>query len=436
MSNRKTHIDKKIINRYLQDKMSDKERNAFEKEMQKDAFLADAVDGFMAHAATTSDTGLIEDRIKQKPKKTMPYFAAAASVLLLLTSGIIWMQLRQEEPAPKLSETRIEKNFKNKPGPAEQPTEPEIMVRKKATEAEQPKGKAAKPIQTEKATLPVAAERKDADDAGKPTPPITEAKALKSTPEKEVPKAKITAAPKPPEPNEITLEMSDKEENPELIAKPGAAAQKTREATQVHGTVVSADDRMPLPGVTLVEKGTDNGTISDIEGRFNLKLKNDSNPVIASFIGMETQEFNLTTDSAHIVALQANEVALNEVVVVGFGKQEKKAANITGSQVADSRETIEATPVCGMKEYNTYLKTKAILSANSDAKKVIVKLSFRLEKDGQITSFENLNKAEAHYFNQAKNMVKNGPKWTPRYQNNKKTASTVTLRIVFKNQSN
>ena len=88
------------------------------------------------------------------------------------------------------------------------------------------------------------------------------------------------------------------------------------------------DGSGPLPGVTVSEKGTSNGTISDFDGNFTITVSNADATLVFSYIGFETQELSAGADSFD-VALNESADELDEVVVTGYGTQKK--ATLTGS---------------------------------------------------------------------------------------------------------
>lgn len=99
----------------------------------------------------------------------------------------------------------------------------------------------------------------------------------------------------------------------------------------VTGKVTSSDDAAGLPGVNVVEKGTNNGTVTDVEGNYSLNVS-DNATLVFSFVGFSTQEISVGNQSSIDVTLEPDVTALSEVVVVGYGSQEKK--EITGSVVS------------------------------------------------------------------------------------------------------
>ncbi len=89
----------------------------------------------------------------------------------------------------------------------------------------------------------------------------------------------------------------------------------------------------PLPGVSIVIKGTSTGTITDIDGNFSLNVSSDAGAIVVSFIGMQTQEFALEGRSVFNVVMQDVMEGLDEVVVVGYGSQKKLTLTAAVSQI-------------------------------------------------------------------------------------------------------
>ncbi|MDA3928339.1 MAG: TonB-dependent receptor [Prolixibacteraceae bacterium] len=109
----------------------------------------------------------------------------------------------------------------------------------------------------------------------------------------------------------------------------------------VSGTVV-AEDAMPLPGVNIIEKGTSNGTTTDFDGRFTLKLNSGSEILLVSFIGYLPQEIAVASQSNLTIHLKPDVEALDEVVVVGYGTQKK--ATLTGSVASVKGGELKKSP--------------------------------------------------------------------------------------------
>lgn len=107
----------------------------------------------------------------------------------------------------------------------------------------------------------------------------------------------------------------------------------------VTGKVTSASDGSPIPGVSVVEKGTTNGTITTVEGNYSLTLPEGATMVF-SFIGMRSVE--VVADQSTInVEMEEEVTGLDEVVVVGYGVQKKSVVTAAISSV--SSEDLEKT---------------------------------------------------------------------------------------------
>ncbi|MFN8342607.1 MAG: SusC/RagA family TonB-linked outer membrane protein [Cyclobacteriaceae bacterium] len=91
----------------------------------------------------------------------------------------------------------------------------------------------------------------------------------------------------------------------------------------VSGRVTASDDNSALPGVNILEKGTSNGTVTDSDGNFRISVGSNAT-LIFSFVGYTTQEVAVGAQSTINVALAPDVTALSEIVVVGYGSQEKK----------------------------------------------------------------------------------------------------------------
>ncbi len=99
----------------------------------------------------------------------------------------------------------------------------------------------------------------------------------------------------------------------------------------------------PLPGVTIVLKGTANGTVSNIDGVFALQNIPENATLVFSFVGMKTQEVLIEGTAPLNIVMEENAIGVDEVVVVGYGTQKK--INLTGAVGAISSEELAERPV-------------------------------------------------------------------------------------------
>ncbi len=110
----------------------------------------------------------------------------------------------------------------------------------------------------------------------------------------------------------------------------------------VTGTVQDGQNE-PVIGASILQKGTNNGTISDFDGNFTLTLTDANATIVVSYVGMTTQEVALNGRTALTVTLTDDAEALDEVVVIGYGTQKKRDVTTAISSV--STEDLEKIPM-------------------------------------------------------------------------------------------
>jgi TonB-linked SusC/RagA family outer membrane protein len=130
---------------------------------------------------------------------------------------------------------------------------------------------------------------------------------------------------------------------PFLYAGLGFSQTKT-----VSGVVTSSEDSNGLPGVTVKAKGTTIGTITDINGKYLLKVPDQATSIIFSYVGMKTVELAIEGRSEIDVRMEIATVGLDEVVVVGYGQQSKRL--LTGSVGSLDKKQIEDQPNAGVDQ--------------------------------------------------------------------------------------
>ena len=111
-------------------------------------------------------------------------------------------------------------------------------------------------------------------------------------------------------------------------------------AQTVTGAVTGAEDGMPLPGVTVVIKGTNNGVSADFDGRYSIEVPDANSILLFSYLGFETQEIVVGGRSTIDVSLNTSAQALDEVVVTALGiKREQKSLGYSVENVASEELT-------------------------------------------------------------------------------------------------
>jgi TonB-dependent starch-binding outer membrane protein SusC len=101
------------------------------------------------------------------------------------------------------------------------------------------------------------------------------------------------------------------------------------EQVNVTGKVTVAEDGSTIPGVTVLEKGTSNGTITDIDGDYQITVAGTNSVLVFSYVGYEREEIQVGNRDVIDVQLKNDQGQLSEVVVVGYGTQRRK--DLSGS---------------------------------------------------------------------------------------------------------
>lgn len=111
----------------------------------------------------------------------------------------------------------------------------------------------------------------------------------------------------------------------------------------VSGVVTDINDGLGIPGATVIQKGTLNGTTTDVEGKYSLDLLADNDTLRFSYIGYKTLTIPINGRSVIDIQLAPDLQDLEEVVVIGYGTQKKKV--VTGSIATVSSKEITKLPV-------------------------------------------------------------------------------------------
>lgn len=122
-----------------------------------------------------------------------------------------------------------------------------------------------------------------------------------------------------------------------FAADPVAAGQATQAESQVHGTITDANGE-PLIGATVLVKGTQKGTATDIDGNYVVNAK-PGDILVVSYVGYVPSEVKVGNSPVLNIELQENDNSLDELVVVGYGTQKKKLVTgatlqVSGDQIA------------------------------------------------------------------------------------------------------
>lgn len=184
----------------------------------------------------------------------------------------------------------------------------------------------------------------------------------------------------------------------------------------VKGTVTAFDTKETLPGATIQVKGTTEGTVTDIDGNFTLKISESKVILLFSYIGYKSQEVEVTNQAKVDVVLEPQKTTLDEVVVIGYGSVRKSdlsgsvgtvksdditkitalnpvqslQGNVTGVQVTSTSGTPGENPAVRIRGVGTFGNSNPIYVVDGV---IVDDISFLNSND--ITSMEVLKDASA-----------------------------------------
>lgn len=134
---------------------------------------------------------------------------------------------------------------------------------------------------------------------------------------------------------------------PRLLAASLSDVQEIVQQTKkITGTV--SDEVAPIIGANVLEKGTQNGVITDIDGNFEIEVRSGAT-IVVSFIGYKPQEIEITSRTTHLnILLQEDSEMLEEVVVVGYGTMKK--SDLSGASVSMNEDALKGSVITNLDQ--------------------------------------------------------------------------------------
>lgn len=346
-----TFTYKRLID-YLKGVLSNRQRHALEEEVMRDAFKEDAFEGSNLLSADELEADMelmeskLEDRIKIKKKRVLPpYFQIAASIVMLTgLAVVIYFALltRTQELAPKeiAQEKAVERIV-----PVEQSADDAkkaVSTQQDIMKRQEPKSDIlAQPMEEKEAAEVIIQD----DKQGVYQPPVeAREKSIAEIHDAEVRESQAAGEKQGESVGNIqenkayVLQEPEEMKNhsPAVVSEDdmavrgrAVAVQSTLQHPKVFSARVVDQEGQPLPGVTIQEKGTYKGAITDVNGRFSLELDDTPSTFVLSFVGFETIEVPSNEISEKDIEMQEDVLALEEVVVVGYGVEKK--SDVTGA---------------------------------------------------------------------------------------------------------
>lgn len=113
----------------------------------------------------------------------------------------------------------------------------------------------------------------------------------------------------------------------------------------ISGVVIAQDEQEPVIGANVLVKGSQSGTVTDVDGKFSILVSKGAT-LVFSYLGYETQEVQIKSNAPLQIQLQSDSKMLEEVVAVGYGKMRK--SDLTGAVTSISADELMKTPAASV----------------------------------------------------------------------------------------
>ncbi|MGL1889738.1 MAG: TonB family protein [Reichenbachiella sp.] len=466
MSNHQQHIDlshgltPEVMQQYLDGDLSVQDQFHVERYLLDHPFEAEAMQGFEKHPSNLQkDLTQVNHEIDQRTnrdKKVIPIWQqpmrmVAAIALLMLSSLVIYLVLdtasdndtivmdqktieeeQEEETATKIKQETLV----SEATPAEEVKEPlsQVQLSKKSTPIK-PKKRASN---NQEAIAPIAATK---------TPEATET--IEPLIVEEIQEMDMAFADEEledyimeevemvPEEDIVINEVSRSSKSMAASSEANVQAASARssrkkkmekasdisfEETTITGKVLDESGE-GIPGVTVMVINTGYGTITDIDGNYQLQITSPEDEISFSFIGYSSQSVVIDQRDSLTIHLALDMMALEEVVVVGYGTQSDPEPD---SYTAPR-------PTNGFIAYKRYLKDSLQYPVQAKANKVEGKvvLEVTINSYGDPSDIEVLKSLSAECDLEAIRLVKEGPSWQAAKRNNNNVTEKVKVKVKF-----
>ena len=124
--------------------------------------------------------------------------------------------------------------------------------------------------------------------------------------------------------------------------KGGEQLESVMQGNRITGKVTSSEDGEGLPGVNVIVKGSNQGTVTDVNGDYSLEVPGEESVLVFSSVGFTTEEIVVGNQTTIDLVLSTDMTALDEIVVIGYGTAKK--SDLTGSVSSIKSEEITAVP--------------------------------------------------------------------------------------------
>jgi len=403
---RKKETDISLIRKYLDGELDARAMHRLERRAQDDPFLMDALEGYEKsggdqQANLDELTDRLQLRVAKKERHIIPlrFIAAAACMLLFLTTGGLWLY-KSRQQKPEIAQL-IKPTVKTAPVAPKNPVSPVDAQQTALTQTSSKKHFRKPRIASKPGKLPAASiaaneqiANVDFKASAKDTIALKEVTVTGYATQR---KKDITAsvatitndsAAKPP----VTILLRGQASGVRMVS--AHPAKKI-----IKGRVIGSDDGLPIVGANVKLVGTNIGAVTDVNGMFSIPADSTKTKLAIAYIGYTSRQVNIRNrDTLATIKLEPANSALTEVVVTGYTSQAKpEAASVIG-----------AHPSAGWSNFKKYLKENAF---SPDGKTGVVKLSMSVAPNGTISDIKIEKGVSAATDQKAIDLINDGPSW-------------------------
>jgi CarboxypepD_reg-like domain/Gram-negative bacterial TonB protein C-terminal len=431
------------IIKYLKGFLSNRERHDLEKEMMQDAFEEDAFEGLTRISGEELETDMellgkkLNDRMKTDRERSLGVFFRIAAGIILVAgiAGILYVVINM--PSKSLLTEETGKMIRKAPPEVLKPSAMDTLFPAKEKSEERIKPAQSNTVVGEKPVL-----HKNESGKIEMTETVTENAASETVQEEAIAERKTVSEGK----------MAEKEKGQEEVQAPVVSRRKSEAAApsaiERAGAVLAKAKVVdiqgnPLPGVTILEKGSTHGTVTGMDGMFSLQAFDTGSVLELSYIGYSPVEMKAKDAAGKEISMNEDLMALDEVVVVGYGVQKK--SDLTGAVAGVSVEEISPS---GQAEGNGYVNPippggsakafkkwvyerldPSILNLYTEKQKILVNVT--VQADGSVSDIRIKGNVPEPLAEEIRRIISQSPRWDPARKDNLPVVTKVAIRFVI-----
>ncbi len=416
-----SHLTPELMEAYFNGSLDNASMHQVEKLMLESDFEAEAMEGLsmLTPSERNADLDELQKALKERTRRRsgFKWWQLAAAISILATVTFFLIQPPAETPVLTENSAPVSEESPVAADIPEKDTSDLIALNNEQPSTEKPTPERAAASESISPIISEAEEESKitADARVDSFEEETAITLLDAVPAEEMALSRAKRIPQPDsmeKPSVVILEKAETENS-----KVGRIAGEPlpingQNGRTIHGRIIMQDGT-PIPGVNVLIDGTNQGTISDMEGYYQIDVPNDAS-LVFSMLGMEQQQIARPSDEEINVTMEQDVATLSEVVVTG--------QNQPGL-------TIGANPSDGQAAFQEYIDENLRYPEEGKEGTVIVRVD--ISSDGTIEDMKIMRSLGEPYDSEAIRLIQEGPSWTPALKNGNPVADRVRVKIVF-----